>query len=479
MNTSHSSRQAVWLSVLDQAFCVVTRQRVGRVAQTSNICEAAITIATDATPNKLQWILRELLSAAISVAIEPTGPPHDWVRSTVGVEDLNRFCWILISLMLCLATSDSFGQEANTFSLKNVRPVVQVTYRLKNKQESSLAEVVREFADGSLLLQVPDGRLLSLHTEEILSSEVTSSPMKPMTADELVTELQEELGAEFRFYKTKHFVIAFNTSQIYAEWVGQLFERFYKAFVADWSKRKAKLEEPRFPLVAIVFSNKGSYLEYAHRDIGESASSLIGYYNMNSNRMIMYDLTGVDGMVPANEKVSSQAVINSILSQPQAERTVATIVHEAVHQLAYNSGLQTRLADNPLWLSEGLAMYFEAPDLNSPQGWKIGNVNYYQLRMFLAYLPRRPVDSIQNLISDDNRFKDSESVAAAYSESWALTYFLMKARRKPLTDYMKEISALEPLAEPDPRLRLEMLEKHFGDLQKLDRDFINFVRQLR
>ena len=30
------------------------------------------------------------------------------------------------------------------------------------------------------------------------------------------------------------------------------------------------------------------------------------------------------------------------------ERTVATIIHEATHQLAFNSGLQVRFADNPL-----------------------------------------------------------------------------------------------------------------------------------
>jgi Protein of unknown function (DUF1570) len=304
--------------------------------------------------------------------------------------------------------------------------------------------------------------------------------MQPLSDDEMVDQLKSELGAEFRFYKTKHFVIAFNTSQIYAEWVGQLYERFYKAFTADWTKRRGiKLDEPRFPLVAIVFSNKASYLEFAHRDIGESANSLIGYYNMNTNRMIMYDLTGVDGLVPANEKVSSQAVINSILSKPQAERTVATIVHEAVHQLAYNSGLQTRLADNPLWLSEGLAMFFEAPDLNNPQGWKIGNVNYYNFRMFLAWLPQRTSESIQKLVRDDERFKDPASVAAAYHESWALTFFLMRAKRKQLSDYMKEIAELEPLGEPDPRRRIEMFEKHFGDFAKLDREFIAFMRQLK
>jgi Protein of unknown function (DUF1570) len=398
---------------------------------------------------------------------------------------LNLRKWILAAFVawsyFCQASAQTTA-ERNTKvqAVESVLPSIQVNYRSKGREESKVAEVVRKFTDGSSLLLVPDGRLLSLHAEEIISQSPSEAPMQPLSDDEMVDQLKSELGAEFRFYKTKHFVIAFNTSQIYAEWVGQLYERFYKAFTADWTKRRGiKLDEPRFPLVAIVFSNKASYLEFAHRDIGESANSLIGYYNMNTNRMIMYDLTGVDGLVPANEKVSSQAVINSILSKPQAERTVATIVHEAVHQLAYNSGLQTRLADNPLWLSEGLAMFFEAPDLNNPQGWKIGNVNYYNFRMFLAWLPQRTSESIQKLVRDDERFKDPASVAAAYHESWALTFFLMRAKRKQLSDYMKEIAELEPLGEPDPRRRIEMFEKHFGDFAKLDREFIAFMRQLK
>jgi hypothetical protein len=220
-------------------------------------------------------------------------------------------------------------------------------------------------------------------------------------------------------------------------------------------------------------------LEYAHEDIGETADAMIGYYNMKTNRMISYDLTGVDGLVPANEKVSSKAVIDRILSQPQAERTVATIVHEASHQLAYNAGLQVRLADNPLWLSEGLAMYFEAPDLLSPQAWKVGIVNYHNLRLFLAYLNQRPADSLPSLVCDDQKFKDPSRVATAYHESWALTFFLMKTRKKEFTQYMKHVGSFEPLAEPNPRARLADFERFFGPLAKLDRDFINYIRRQR
>ncbi len=88
---------------------------------------------------------------------------------------------------------------------------------------------------------------------------------------------------------------------------------------------------------------------------------MIGYYNLQTNRVTMYDLTGVDDLRQNRRRTSSASHVNQILSQPEAERTVATIVHEATHQLAYNSGLQTRFADNPFWVSEGLRFILRRP----------------------------------------------------------------------------------------------------------------------
>lgn len=347
------------------------------------------------------------------------------------------------------------------------------------QSETVCGEVVREYGDGSLLMLAPDGRLLSLDGSDIRESRPSPQAMQVATVEQVAESLRVVLGQEFQFHQSKHYVIAYNTNLAYAEWVGQLFERLYRGFRNYWETRRMELKEPRFPLVAIVFSNKSSYLAYAQRDIGDSAGSLFGYYNMNTNRMVMYDLTGVDGLVPQGQKVSTHALINQVLSQPQSERTVATIVHEAVHQLAFNLGLQVRLADNPLWLSEGLAMFFESPDLRSPQGWKMGNVNYHNLRLFAQYSGRRSQDSLMNLIRDDQRFKDPETVADAYPESWALTYFLMKARGKQFVEFMKEIGKLEPLDETSAEGRVELFSKHFGDLSKLERDFVTYMKRVR
>ena len=89
-----------------------------------------------------------------------------------------------------------------------------------------------------------------------------------------------------------------------------------------------------------------------------------------------------------------------MLSRPEAELSVATIVHEATHQIAFNSGLQTRFADVPLWISEGIAVFFETPDLESAKGWRtIGAVNSARLAQFQRYLADRPPTSLKTLIS--------------------------------------------------------------------------------
>ena len=96
-----------------------------------------------------------------------------------------------------------------------------------------------------------------------------------------------------------------------------------------------------------------------------------------------------------------------MLARPEAEPMVATIIHEATHQIAFNCGLQTRFADIPVWVSEGLAVYFETPDLQSPKGWRnIGAVNQPRLDRFREYLTRRPPGSLASLLADDKRMRD-------------------------------------------------------------------------
>ena len=145
--------------------------------------------------------------------------------------------------------------------------------------------------------------------------------------------------------------------------------------------------------------------------------------------------------------------------------TVATIVHEATHQIAFNCGLHTRYSDCPMWFSEGIAVYFETPDLHSPKGWSgIGAVNRPRLAQFQQYLRSRPHDSLRTLISNDKRFRDPKQALDAYAEAWALTYFLLQQHRKQYVEYLRMLSAKKPLLEDGPEKRLaqfqQLLRRH-------------------
>lgn len=391
---------------------------------------------------------------------------------------LHWLTWMPIFLALLAQTNCGLSGESDV-------ETVLIEFKSPSGQIAPIgqvpAEVLKRDGDGNLLLLAEDGQLWSLKQEDIVSIAASDEPLQPLSQDEMFARCKEQLPAGFNLHKTKHYVLIYNTSEVYVKWVAELFEHLHRNFYSYWRTKGIRLDEPRFPLVALVFSDKASYLSYAEREIGESAKAMIGYFNLRTNRMVTYDLTGVDGMVPSGTRIPNERVVRQVLlSQPNAERTVATIVHEAVHQLAYNSGLQVRLADNPLWLSEGIAMFFETPDARSDKGWgSIGKVNPHNLRLFAQYLPNRPADSLLSMLTDDNRMRNAKTATHAYSESWAVTYFLMTTKSKPFAAYLKELAELSPMAEPlSSRERIDQFKKHFGeDLEDLDRDLLNFYRR--
>lgn len=386
--------------------------------------------------------------------------------------------WTLVWVISCLqvrATSAACQDETASTD-KNV-VVREVKFRDGEQLRQVLGEVLVEAVDGGILLQGTDGRQWAIQPEEIENSRDVSEPLTPMTNDEMEKAMLAELPGGFNALRTDHYLIMYNTTKAYSQWTGNLFERLYKAHFAFWKKKGVELVEPRFPLVAIIFDTKESYREYASKELGDSVDAIIGYYHLQSNRITMFDLTGVEGLLPNNAKVSRNVLLNEVLRQPGAERTVATIVHEAFHQLAYNTGLQVRLADNPFWVSEGMAVYFESPDFSSSQGWStIGKVNQYNLREFSNYLRQRPADSLVTLLSDDQRFRNPATSTAAYAEAWALNYYLLRRRSKEYAEYLTFLAAKPPLGQSDPKVRIEEFKKYFGaDLQKFDQQFLNYI----
>lgn len=350
------------------------------------------------------------------------------------------FTWIAV---LCLLEFNSTGHA-----------VEHVVFRPRPDSDRELSvkgEVLVTATDGGFLLRADDGQLWTVQPERLISRTSDDEPLVPISREEAGKRLLGQLPAGFQVHQTAHYVICHNTTDEYVEWVGSLFEQAYTGFYAYWKNKGRKLPDAEFPLVAIVFADQRSFAEYARPEIGELVDSVIGYYKLQTNCMITYFLNN-------------------------NERRVATLVHEAVHQLSYNSGLQTRMADNPYWVSEGLSTYFETPD-SSAKGWRnIGGVNQVNLNRFQAYLHQRPVDSLTSLIRDDQRFRNPSEATSAYAEAWALNYFLLRTKQKEYVAYLQTLASGPLMREPDPRARVQAFQDAMKvDLETLDRQFLQYM----
>ncbi|BBO31543.1 DUF1570 domain-containing protein [Lacipirellula parvula] len=349
--------------------------------------------------------------------------------------------------------------------LPSAQALERLTVALPDQPPKQLVgEAIVEARDGGMLLKTADGAIHRLPAATIRNRKTDSEKLVPLTREELTKQLLAELPPGFRIHDSKNYIVCYNTTRTYAEWTSSLLERLQKAFIAYWKKQKSPVETPEQPLVVLVFADQASYADYAKKDLGSSVSNIIGYYNLETNRIMMYDLTGMQAFRQNSGDRGSLHDISQLLSQPQAEPLVATIVHEATHQIAFNCGLQTRMVANPYWLTEGMATFFETPNLSSSRSWSgIGNVNYSRFDLFRDNYSAGKIVPLERMLSDDKLFTTPETAVDSYAQAWAWNYFLIQTRPKEYAGYLKMIAEKPLLLEDKKGQRVREFRQHFGD----------------
>ncbi len=202
-----------------------------------------------------------------------------------------------------------------------------VTLRHGDRQQTVSGQVVVTAEDGGLLLLAADGTLWAIEPDDLVARRGDDQPFKPLARDELSRQLLQELPEGFEIHATRNYLICYNTSRAYATWCGALFERLYKGFTNYWSRKGMKLEPPRFPLVAIVFNSRRSYSDFSRAELGDAAESIVGYYSLRSNRIMMYDLTGVESLRASGARRGSAAGINRMLARPDSAHNPEKLKH--------------------------------------------------------------------------------------------------------------------------------------------------------
>jgi hypothetical protein len=158
-----------------------------------------------------------------------------------------------------------------------------------------------------------------------------------------------------------------------------------------------------------------------------------------------------------------------------------TIIHEATHQTAFNTGLHSRLSLPPRWVVEGLGTLYEARGVWDSRNYKQieDRVNQGRLRNFKQIIASgRPTGLMVDLINSDRLFQ--ENPAAAYAEAWALSFYLVETQPAKYAQYLA-LTAARPSFEPySAAQRMKDFTSVFGsDFRMLDANLLRFVEPLK
>lgn len=321
--------------------------------------------------------------------------------------------------------------------------------------------------------------------ENLVERKRDDLPFVPYTKAEMLERLKVEFppGEGYYHLDMPPFIIVYTTSKAFANWYGSILGKLHTQYVSFWKRLGAELTASEFPMVAIVLSNEERFRLYAKQEGVELFQQQRAYYHKLSNRIVLYDMSGIQTFREGNQSRTTPADIRRFLAHPSAYDNVMTVVHEAVHQVGFNVGMHPRHAPTPVWLHEGLAVLHEVPDLRHPSGWTIGlpHVNRPRLDQLRQYLNRPHQESpVLKMLGDDKLFSAPATALDNYALAWGITYYLVKRRPKDLATYLKILQTKTPESVDSPEIRIKDFESSFGnDWNAFDKDFLNFLRNIR
>jgi hypothetical protein len=355
------------------------------------------------------------------------------------------------------------------------------------------ADKLVEFRDGKT---VTTGRILAkdhqrallldrvgqLHDLKLASGklEATTSQFQSLPTVELRNQLSREFGRDFELGSTRHYLVVAPVGRA-AEYAN-LFERHYSTLQSYFKLRGFTIQEPEFPLVAIVFATQKQFVEYAQGEGSKTMSHMQGYYSPRTNRVALFESRSRSPNVswlplPDRQRSGWLSELGAIQTDLQE-----TMIHEATHQIAYNIGLHSRTGETPRWVVEGMATAFEPEGMrglqaSSPPKQRINHERFLVFQNFVQS-GRRPAKSLRSFIESDSLYESA--VLDFYAQSWALTFFLMETRPRNYSAYLKRIADRDPLADYPAKARLEDFQQTIHpNLDWLDAQFVRYFDGLK
>lgn len=279
-------------------------------------------------------------------------------------------------------------------------------------------------------------------TREVTNHSILEVPFHPQSLVEARANLKRELGSDFDILISGPYVIAAPKGE--ADRWKRRFNTLLAGYtryceVRGWPARRAD-----FPLVVIVFSDRQQFLRYAMTQTKQLPNMAVGSYFPRTNRCILYQIGGATGV--------------------NWSETESTIVHEAVHQLAYNTGLHERLFDNPTWFVEGVATMFEQPavyDLNVRRSTISNRMNPSKVRDLQEIIkkPGQLEFIMREIVVSDEYFKHDP--LSAYAVAWGMVFYLTERMPSQFRNFI-ELQNRRRFGEYKPMDRDRDFQQAFG-----------------
>lgn len=356
-------------------------------------------------------------------------------------------CWLLLLLVVAAPSSNCPAENAPF--------TIELELDGRRVEGAPLA-----WTDSDVMLLERDGHLLNFHPNEAKNYRRTSDQFISLPSNAMRARLKTEFGRDFDVSSTGHYLVVHPRGE--RDTWARRFEELYRSFMRYFTARSFEPKRPLFPLVAVVLHDEQEFHRYTQQVGAKLVPGTLGYYSPQSNRILLYDVTAGHPDSP-NWQVNAE-----------------TIIHEAIHQMAFNSGVHSRYSPPPRWIAEGLGTMFEARGVSYSDRFmgQSERINRDRLADFKKYATRRTTGSLADFVASDRVFQSSPE--AAYAEAWALTFFLFETQAKRYVDYLQHTSNRPRFVEYRGPERLADFQTFFGqDLRHLEARYLRFIAGLK
>ncbi len=316
-----------------------------------------------------------------------------------------------------------------------------------------------------------------------------------------------DLPERFRRYESRHFLVDSDADPTWTRGRMALLERASHQVQRFSNHLGIVSEPPQEKLRCLFFDRYADYGDFARRYDGMSTPWVAGYYAGRSNHVVYYNDADAPSVRVADAHLAEARGQLDLLAQWQtdasregnkkavdfyaAQRTQleaqlrheesrlrdtvrqatdVKAIHEAVHLLAFNTGLQSRYHQYPFWFTEGLATCFETETPNSAFGpdrdYAPRRARFQELLEAEALLPLATFVSLTEVPGDS-----AERADVMYHEAYSLLMYLHRYKKRELRQFLEAIQA-EPIGEINGPRQLALFEASFGPVAALERRWL-------